>query len=213
MRIGYLKNTAKSLWMNEIKLITEVGVSLDNIALEESGNNILHQTIARMQSGDTLVVISLSSLADSMKNLFRLLDYMLSRNILLESIQEPWMHTCLSEVPSASLRTLLTHLLEFDGHLTDRKTRQQCISNGKSIRGRGRPVGSIKPETRQNLDAAVKLYKENSELSVSKICALVHCEERTFYRYIKQTDQSAMRRRRSTKTGQTILPVIIPATK
>lgn len=142
-----------------------------------------------LSPGDKVVIGELTEVCTDIVSLLALLAEMEERNVLLESISEPWLD--MSQGPQARAG-LLKGLNRFGW---------DSLSLGMHVRGteslkvrkRGRPRG-ISGERLRKSQTGMLLYR-HSDLSVAAICDMIGLEQRTFYRYLNANKEVPRRRR------------------
>lgn len=136
----------------------------------------LDKLLSVLQSGDTVVVESLSRLGRSVKNLSELMEYFNSNNIRLVSLKET------IDTKSSTGRllfTILSSLAQFERDVLAERTREGL----NAARARGRLGGRPKTEQRK-IDKAIALYN-TKQYSISEITELTGISKSTLYRSIK----------------------------
>lgn len=174
MKRGFVGQVNSVLdFQKSIERLGAADVDMENISV----NQDFSEFATTLNSGDTVVVISYVDLVGSLHKLFTMTIDLAERDILIESLDEPWLDF-LARQP------IVTRELErLDGALRKHCVKQglaKARSNGQVL---GRPLGTNKiPNI--SMQKAINMYV-GSDIAVDKICHLVGVNTRSFYRYIK----------------------------
>jgi DNA invertase Pin-like site-specific DNA recombinase len=131
----------------------------------------------KVREGDTVVVESWSRLGRSMRDLLDLVEWFISRGVILVSIKENFD----TGTPQGRLMMkVFQSFAEFERDLI-----VQRVNEGlKSARARGK-VGGRPRINKRSIDTALKLYR-SGEHSINEICRLSGVSQTTLYRYINR---------------------------
>lgn len=136
----------------------------------------LDAMLERLETGDTVVVESLSRLGRSTKDLLSLIDYFEDKGVRLISLKED-INT--SSSTGRLLITVLSALCQFERDLTVERTNEGL----RAARARGRKGGRPKISDAK-VKQAIKLYRTN-EYSLNEIENLTGVKANTLYRRLK----------------------------
>ena len=136
----------------------------------------LDQMLRTVQSGDTIVIESLSRLGRSVKNLAELMELLNEKGVRLVSLKETIDTTSST---GRLLFTILSSLAQFERDVLVERTREGL----NAARARGRCGGRPKTDPK-TIQKAVALYKTN-QYSVTEVTDLTGISKNTLYRAIK----------------------------
>lgn len=136
----------------------------------------LNKMIERMTEGDTVVVVALSRLGRSTKDLIELTELFQSKGVHLVSLKE----NVDTSTPSGKLLfTLMSAIAQFERDTIAERTREGL----RSARARGRMGG--RPKTNPNIiKKAVKLYR-SGQYSLKEIEEMTGVKKSTLYRNLQ----------------------------
>ncbi len=179
-KIGYARVSTTDQNLNrQIDLLTSYGV--DRIYKEKmSGTKRerpeLQKLLERMDSGDTVVIESLSRLGRSTKDLIELVEQFQLKNVQLVSLKES---IDTSSSTGKLLFTIMSALAQFERDVIADRTKEGL----QAARARGRTGG--RPKINQHkLQQAMKLYQTRQH-TASEIEELTGVKRSTLYRYLK----------------------------
>ena len=131
-----------------------------------------------LRAGDTVVIWRLDRLGRSLKDLIEWISYFETNGISLKSLQE-------SLDTSTASGKLIFHIFaslsEFERNLIKERT----VAGLVAARARGRVGGRPESLEQDQIDIAVKLYK-NKEMSIDQICKFAKITKPTLYRYVRK---------------------------
>ena len=135
----------------------------------------LDKLLAAVESGDTIVIESLSRLGRSVKNLAELMEFFNENNIRLVSLKETIDTTSST---GRLLFAIISSLAQFELDVLAERTSEGL----KAARSRGRLGGRPRTAT-DKLNKAMALYK-TKEYSIAEITELTGVSKSTLYRAI-----------------------------
>ena len=184
--IGYARvSTAEQNLERQIDALNEYGVDklyTEKISGTKRNRPELDTMLERLESGDTVVIESLSRLGRSTKDLLNLIDILEAKQVKLISLKENIdTHTSTGKL----LITVLSALAQFERDNIVERTQEGLVA----ARARGRKGGRPKvPEDK--VQQAIKLYRTN-EYSLSEIEDLTGVKSSTLYRKLNEDKNCA----------------------
>jgi DNA invertase Pin-like site-specific DNA recombinase len=174
MQTGYLCSSASvDSLRDELDAFERVGcdrIVVDNAPSPDYRLGTLGALIARLERGDTLIVSSLSDVANSMDELIELVSTLDERKIRFWSLAEG-LDT--DGEQGQSLRTIIGHLEKFRDLVRLRKDTQENAS---------RRVGRPRALTAKAADEARQLLREG--VTIDDVAQKFHVSRATLYRYL-----------------------------
>ena len=191
MIIGYARvSTQEQDLARQIDALQNYGV--EELYTEKmSGTNAdrieLTKVKKRVQTGDSIVVESLSRLGRSTKDLLTLIDRWERDGVQLVSLKE---NIDTSTPTGKLLLTILTAICQFERDITAQRTKEGL----KSAQARGRKGGRPRADT-STLEQAVKMYRSQT-YSMPEICDITKISKATVYRALRNKEQNKKTKRK-----------------
>lgn len=183
MLIGYARvSTEEQSLDRQIDLLIEHGVDKRNIYQEKvTGTKIereqLQKMISELQEGDTIIVLEITRLSRSTKDLFSIVEQIEEKGANIKSLKESWLDT--TTAPGKLLFTIFAGISQFERDLISERTKEGL----KSARARGRSGGRPKKATK-DIDRAMKLYN-SKQYTIKEIEEMTAVSKATLYRNLK----------------------------
>ena len=184
MKIGYARVSTREqnadMQIDALQLAGCERIYQDTASGAKSIRPELVKLLAEVRSGDTVVIWKLDRLGRSLKHLVELVDELASRQIGLQSLNDPVDTT---HAQGRLVFNLFASLAEFERELI--KERTQAGLSAARARGRvgGRPKG-LPMQAEATAMAAETLYREG-RLSVNAISEKLHISKSTLYSYLR----------------------------
>lgn len=142
----------------------------------------LDQALARLQSGDTLIVWKLDRLGRSMKHLVETVNDLAARGVDFQSVQEK-----IDTTTSAGrfFFHVFAAIAEFERGMISERT----VAGLTAARARGRSGGAKPKLDAEQINIMRRLARDN--IAVNSICSIFNISRRTYFRYmaeIRDTD-------------------------
>ena len=162
--------------------LVKYGVSPENIYADKvSGvkdvKENLNKLMAKIQSGDTLVVSRWDRISRSLQQLLNIVEDLTSKNINLVSIHE---NVDLSTSEGKLFISLFGMLAEYQRNII--KERQ--AEGIQAAKARGRRIGGRNAVPEEKIEYAITMYLEN-EKPVREICSIVGISRSQLYKQLK----------------------------
>lgn len=183
-KIGYARvSTVEQNLDRQLDMLRSYGV--DKIYTEKMTGTKrdrpeLNQLLERMETGDTVVIESLSRLGRSTKDLIELVELFEKRGVQLVSLKES---IDTSTSTGKLLFTIMSALAQFERDVLADRTREGL----KAARARGHFGGRPKTDARK-VCQAVKLYRAGQH-TVREIEELTGVKKATLYRALKEDEK------------------------
>ena len=137
----------------------------------------LDKALARLQSGDTLIVWRLDRLGRSLAHLVATVNELAARGVDFQSVQE--------KIDTASpggkfLFHVFAAMAEFERDII----RERTVAGLTAARARGRKGGAKPKLDAEQIGIMRRLAKDN--YAVSSICSVLDISRRTYFRYMAQ---------------------------
>lgn len=181
---GYINSPSDELESSQEKLIA-LKVDTDNIFYEKSRNNTKRQTLNALvdicNEGDTIVCISISEVANSIRHFVLFFDKLQKLNINIKFANDPLIDT--SQENADFLIGILKTLYNFNSTLM----RKNSIKHLNEVRKKGKILGrpkGLSPKSKALALQAYKLYYEDG-LKADIITEQLNISRNTFYKYVK----------------------------
>lgn len=138
----------------------------------------LNKLIEQIRKGDTIIVIELTRLSRSTKDLFYLVELIEQKGANMKSLKESWLDTT---TPHGKLMfTFFAGISQFERDLISERTKEGL----KSARARGKFGG--RPKIKEyNINKAIKLYN-TEEYTIKEITEMTGISKGTLYNYINK---------------------------
>jgi DNA invertase Pin-like site-specific DNA recombinase len=173
MNIGFLRHPSTDELRDEMDALEKAGcerIVVDNAPFANLQSGMLGTVIGWLSSGDTLVVWSLDSVANSMPELIDLALQLESRNVRLRSLQDDFDTRGRNR---AVVKSTLQQLQEFQ---------RQSELRHKSVAAAARRVGRPRALTPEKLERAQQLLAEGRNMD--EVAKEFQVSRATLYRYL-----------------------------
>ncbi len=183
MLIGYARvSTEEQNLDRQIDSLIEHGIDKRNIYQEKiTGTKIereqLQKMIDELREGDTVIVLEITRLSRSTKDLFSIVEQIESKGANIKSLKESWLDTTTPQ--GKLLFTIFAGISQFERDLISERTKEGL----KSARARGRNGGRPKKSTK-DIDRAIKLYN-SKQYTIKEIEEMTAVSKATLYRNLK----------------------------
>lgn len=185
MKIGYARiSTATQKSDRQIDQLKEVGcdrIYSDTISGTKYARPGLDELIKVLREGDTVVVVELTRLSRSVKDLITLADIFKDKKVELRSLSEKdsWIDT--ETASGKMIFTMMAALSQFERDLTVQRTREGLTA----ARARGN-VGGRKEKLDEEQKIWVRSMLEDQNKSVTEIAAYFKVSRPTIYRVLEE---------------------------
>lgn len=180
MKYGYARvSTADQCLDRQVDALKQFGIDMlycEKVSGTKKSRPELDALLMNIQSGDTIVIESLSRLGRSVKNLSELMDRFNEMNVRLVSLKET---IDTSSSTGKLLFTILSSLAQFERDVLAERTREGL----RAARARGHLGGRPKMECAK-LNKALALYKTR-QYTLSEIKELTGVSASSIYRHLK----------------------------
>jgi len=170
----------KDLRSNEslFGLVSKYKIPEENIYFDTDGEGIIYEMIDKMSKGDTLIVKRLDDLAETNKELQRVLEMMESKEINLATEE----HKGLNGIKYYSAILAAQDISNFYKEKRRQVAYLQSVERGL--------VG--RPHKKKELDTAIKLYN-SGQFSIKEIEELSKISSSTLFRHLKNQDTKSVK--------------------
>ena len=184
MKIGYARVSTKDQNL-DLQIDALKGVGCDKIYKEiisgtKSDRPVLSDLMTNLREGDVLIIWKLDRLGRSLKHLVEIISDLISRNIGIQSLNDP-IDTTTSQ--GRLIFNIFSSLAEFERDLIKERTHAGLASARARGRVGGRPKGLPK-SAESTAHAAEALYNEGV-LSVREISKKRSISKTTLYSYLR----------------------------
>jgi DNA invertase Pin-like site-specific DNA recombinase len=185
MKIGYARiSTATQKSDRQIDQLKEAGcdrIYSDTISGTKYARPGLDELIKVLREGDTVVVVELTRLSRSVKDLITLADIFKDKKVELRSLSEKdsWIDT--ETASGKMIFTMMAALSQFERDLTVQRTREGLTA----ARARGN-VGGRKEKLDEEQKIWVRSMLEDQNKSVTEIAAYFKVSRPTIYRVLEE---------------------------
>lgn len=175
MKAGYLIGTPPGALRQSLTALKRAGC--ERIVVEDEGardtKNTLQGLVRRLARGDTLVVWTMASVANSMPELVKLILELEDKGVRFQALAEKF---DTGGKQKLALKSLLRQLQLFEDELLERK---KTVVRRRGGQRPGRP----KSLSRESVSAARKLLKKG--VPISEVAQKFHVSRATLYRYLE----------------------------
>jgi len=188
MLIGYARVSTQDQNLDrQIDQLKEFGcekIYQEKITGTKKDRPELDKLLEELRTGDTLIILDLTRLSRSTKDLFAIVDNIESKGANIKSLKESWLDTT---TPQGKLMfTIMSGLSQFERDLISQRTKEGLASARDRGRNGGRPSKGDK-----DIDRAIKLY-DSKEYSVREIEEMTGVSKPTLYRYLKERGKKSV---------------------
>lgn len=134
----------------------------------------------KLQPGDTIVVVDITRISRSTKDLLSIVELIKSKGANIKSLKDDWLDTTTDNPYNDFLLTVMSGLSQLERDLISQRTKEGLAS----ARARGRVGGRPKID-KKTIERALMLY-DSENLKVNDICDLVGISKPTLYKYINK---------------------------
>lgn len=182
MVIGYARVSTQEQNLNrQIDQLKSVGcekIFNEKVTGTKADRVELKKLLEQLRQGDTVIVVDLTRLSRSTKDLFQLIEEIESYGANIKSLKESWLDTT---SPQGKLMfTFMAGISQFERDLISQRTKEGLASARARGRNGGRPK---KPSSK--IDIALQMY-DSMNFSIKQIEEATSVSKPTLYRYIKQ---------------------------
>jgi DNA invertase Pin-like site-specific DNA recombinase len=192
-RWGYVR--VSSLEQNperQIKALIEAGVDKKDIRIEKEsakdtkGRPVLLALLDELEPGDTILIVDLTRIIRSSRDLFDLVDTIKVKGANLKSIKDTWLDTSDDNPYSAFLLTVMVAVAQLERDLIKQR-QKEGIAIAKE---QGRYKGRLRKytEAHAGMQHALELYEAGGK-TVKEICEITKISRSAFYRALEKEQQ------------------------
>jgi len=183
MIIGYARvSTIEQSLDRQLDALNENGaekIFTEKVTGKKSDRPELIRMMDQLRDGDIVIILELTRLGRSTKDLFAIVEQMQARGANIRSLKETWLDTT---TPHGKLMfTIFAGLSQFEADLIAQRTREGLAAARARGRLGGRP--KIAPD---KSSMAVKMYDSNN-FSVEEICKSCNIGKSTLYRLMNES--------------------------
>jgi len=188
MIFGYARvSTTDQNLDRQIQILEENGC--DRVFTEKaSGKNrkrpVLSDVLDRVRDGDTLMVVRLSRLGRSVKDLVDIVSELRDKGVIFVSIHDSF-NLDGSAMANFIFNTMAS-LAQLERDITSERTKEGLRAARRKGRVGGRPKGLSK-ENKRKAKLVATLWK-SEEYTISQICDQVGVSKSTLYKYLRTQD-------------------------
>jgi len=173
----------------QIDQLLEYGVHKSDIYTEQvtgtkREREQLDKLLDDIDAGDTVVVVDITRVSRSTKDLLDIVDKIKSKGANIKSLKDTWLDTTSDNPYNDFLLTVMSGLSQLERDLISQRTKEGLAS----ARARGR-LGGRPTTKKQDIERALVLY-DAGDLMVNDICELVGISKPTLYKYINKRKES-----------------------
>ena len=165
MLVGYVRVSTEEQSLNrQIDMLVDYGVDKRNIYQEKiSGMKYnreqLDKMINELQEGDTIIIVDLTRISRSTKDLLSIIDRIKAKGASIKSIKDTWLDTSSDNPYNSFLLTVMSGLSQLERDLISQRTKEGL----RSAKTRGRNGG--RPSKRNDkADTVGLLYREGYKI-------------------------------------------------
>ncbi|QSW18580.1 recombinase family protein [Clostridium gasigenes] len=184
--IGYARVSKKDQNLDrQVDQLKEYGIPKRNMYVEKySGTSkdrpMLKKMLEELESNDIVVVVDITRISRSSKDLLGLVDEIKEKGASIKSLKDTWLDTTNSNPYSTFLLTVMSGLSQLERELISSRTKEGL----ESARKRGKVGGRPKVDN-VNIQRALILY-EDKKLSINDICTMCGISKNTLYNYVRK---------------------------
>lgn len=188
MLLGYARvSTIDQNLDRQIDALVDAGVDNRNIYKEKvtgttSDRMKLQKMLEGLEAGDTIIIVELTRLSRSTKELFKLAEIIESKGANIKSLKENWIDTTTPQ--GKLLFTIFAGMSQFESDLISQRTKEGLSSARARGRKGGRPF-----KDKKDVELAFKMY-DSMEYSAAEIAQATKISKTSLYRYIKNRKKS-----------------------
>lgn len=186
MDYGYVRvSTLEQNPARQIKSLKEVGIDEKNIRVEkESAKNtkdrpVLQELLKSLQPGDTIVIVDLTRIIRSSRDLFDLVDMIKASGAQLKSLKDTWLDTSDNNPYGAFLLTVMVAVAQLERDLLKQR-QKEGIAIAKD---QGKYKGRLRKYTEKHpgMNHALELVAIG-EKTIKEICDITKVSRSALYR-------------------------------
>lgn len=188
MIVGYARVSRESQKNDrQIDILVENGVDIRNIYCDKiTGKKMdrpqLNKMIDELQKGDVVLIVDLTRISRSTKDLLTILDNIIKKGATVKSIKDVWLDTTSDNPYNAFLLTVMSGLSQLERDLISQRTKEGL----KSANARGRYGG--RPNKRNSKANIVKNLYDNG-YKIVEIAKATELSRSTIYRIISDENK------------------------
>lgn len=183
MKIGYARvSTEDQNLYRQIDLLKELGcekIYEEKVSAKNRERPELNKMLDQIRSNDLIIVLDLTRLSRSVKDLFGIVDQIEKKGANIKSIRESWIDTTTAQ--GKFMFTIFAGISQFERDLISQRT----IEGLNAARARGKKGGRPRVN-KKSIELALKMYNSKS-YSISEIKEATGICKTTLYRYINNS--------------------------
>lgn len=165
MIVGYARVSKEEQNLDrQIDALMKCGIDPRNIYQEKiTGTKINREQLTKMidelRSGDIVIIVDLTRISRSTKDLLSIIDSIKEKGAAIKSIKDTWLDTTSDNPYNDFLLTVMSGLSQLERDLISQRTKEGLISAKARGRNGGRPN-----KRNDNADVVEMLYKQNYKI-------------------------------------------------
>lgn len=193
---GYVRvSTVEQNAERQIKALIESGIPMENIRVEKESAKttkdrpVLQKLLAELTPGDTIVIVDLSRIIRSSRDLFNLVDTIKASGASLTSLKDKWLDTSEDNPYGAFLLTMMVAIAQLERDLIMERQKEGIAiakEQGK-YQGRLRKYTSKHPGMAHAIELAA-----TGDKTIKEICDITKVSRSALYRAIGKQDSAPM---------------------
>jgi DNA invertase Pin-like site-specific DNA recombinase len=183
MIFGYARvSTIEQNLDTQLYLLKSAGaeeIVKEKITGTKSDRPELNRLLDKLRKGDVILIVDLTRLGRSTKDLFNLVDQIEKKGSNIKSLKENWLDTT---TPQGKLMfTFMAGISQFERDLISQRTKEGLAA----ARARGKK-GGRKPKLDDNKKMAIYELYQQKKTSVIELCNMFGITKPTLYKTIKE---------------------------
>jgi DNA invertase Pin-like site-specific DNA recombinase len=179
----------------QIKALTEAGIDKDKIRVEKEsakdtkGRPVLLALLEELQPGDTIVIVDLTRIIRSSRDLFQLVDTIRGKKANLKSLKDKWLDTSDDNPYSNFLLTVMVAVAQLERELIIQR-QKEGIALAKE---QGKYKGRLRKYTEKHpgMNHAIELFEQGGK-TVKEICEITKVSRSALYRELGKGQHERM---------------------
>jgi len=186
MIVGYVRvSKQEQNFFRQIDALTKYGIDERNIYKEKitgtkKDRPQLIKMINELKENDTVVVVDLTRISRSTKDLLDIVEKIKNKGANIKSLKDTWLDTTDDNPYSNFLLTVMAGLSQLERDLISQRTKEGLAS----ARARGR-LGGRRPLKDEKVNRALMLY-DMKTICISDICEMCNISKSSLYNYIRK---------------------------